>query len=74
MISKQSWDQIYFIENESQLPKPINKTEDYPFTFEILSVQKVFHKSILRLIECKYELSTPNQYQTYLHVYVIIDS
>jgi len=73
MISNQKWDSIKFIEDESELPKEINQTEDYPFTFEIRKLTTVFQKHILRIIECKYELSTPNDYQSTLHAFVIID-
>jgi len=73
MISKQKWDSIHFIENESELPQEINETQDYPFTYEIKKLRTVFSKHILKLIECRYELATQNDYQSSLHAYVLIE-
>ena len=73
MISKQAWDSIHFIESKSELPQEINETQDYPFTYEIKKLTTVFSKHILKVIECRYELATPNDYQSSLHAYVLIE-
>ena len=72
-ISSVPWDQIHFIESPDQLPEEINNTVDYPFTYEIQTLQEVFQHKILTLVECRYEYSNYDDFKARLDAYVIID-
>ncbi len=72
-ISSVPWDQIHFIASLDQLPTEINNTVDYPFTYEIQTLQEVFQHQILTLVECRYECSNYDEFKTRLDAYVIID-
>jgi len=72
MTDLKAWDKVYFIEDESELPKSINQTTDYPFTFEIQTLKTIFNEEILKIVECRYESSTFNDYRSRVEAFVII--